>query len=129
MFQSKQLINGRFADGAAAPETIVNPATGTSITTIGSADEAQIGAAVAAAQSAFKSWGRTTPQERSLLLLKLADRIESTAAAYAELESLNCGKPRVRVLNDEMPAIVDCFRYFSAAARCLPGSNTDEYLA
>jgi len=41
---------------------------------------------------------------------------------------LNCGKPRVRVLNDEMPAIVDCFRFFAGAARCLPGSNTDEYL-
>ena len=27
-----------------------------------------------------------------------------------------------------MPAIVDCFRFFAAAARCLPGSNTDEYL-
>jgi aminobutyraldehyde dehydrogenase len=128
MFQSKQLINGRFTDGAAAPETIVNPATGAPITTIGSADEAQVGAAVAAAQSAFKSWGRTTPQERSLMLLKLADRIESGAAAYADLESLNCGKPRVRVLNDEMPAIVDCLRFFAGAARCLPGVATDEYL-
>jgi aminobutyraldehyde dehydrogenase len=128
MFQSQQLINGRFVAGEGAPETIVNPATGATVTTIGSASEAQIGAAVAAAQAGFKSWGRTTPQERSLLLLKLADRLENKAAAYAELESLNCGKPRVRVLNDEMPAIVDCFRFFAGAARCLPGVATDEYL-
>src|SRR5262249_8315798 len=44
------------------------------------------------------------------------------------LESLNCGKPLARVLNDELPVIVDCFRFFAGAARCLPGSNTDEYL-
>ncbi len=128
MFQSAQLINGRFVAGEGAPETIVNPATGATITTVASASDAQVGAAVAAAQAAFKSWGRTTPQERSLLLLKLAERIESNAAAYAELESLNCGKPRVRVLNDELPAIVDCLRFFAGAARCLPGVATDEYL-
>jgi aminobutyraldehyde dehydrogenase len=95
---------------------------------VGEASAGQVDLAVRAAQKAFKTWGQTTPQERSLLLLKLADRIEQEAAAFAELESINCGKPRVRVLNDEMPAIVDCFRFFAAAARCLPGSNTDEYL-
>jgi aminobutyraldehyde dehydrogenase len=63
-----------------------------------------------------------------LLLLRLADRIEQDASGFAQLESLNCGKPRARVLNDELPAIVDCFRFFAGAARCLPGSNTDEYL-
>ena len=69
-----------------------------------------------AAQAAFKTWGQTIPQERSLLLLKLADRIEQEAAAFAELESAQLRQARVRVLNDEMPAIVDCFRFFAAAA-------------
>jgi aminobutyraldehyde dehydrogenase len=128
MFQDKQLINGEFVAGAGAPETILNPATGATVTTVGSADDAQVDRAVAAAAAAFRSWGRTTPQERSLLLLKLADRVESQAAKYAGLESLNCGKPRVRAATDEMPAIVDCFRYFAGAARCLPGSAADEYL-
>jgi aminobutyraldehyde dehydrogenase len=85
--------------------------------------------AVNAAARAFRSWGNTTPQERSLLLLKLADRIEQDARTYADLESLNCGKPRARALADEMPAIVDCFRYFAGAARCLHASAADEYLA
>ena len=49
-------------------------------------------------------------------------------AAFADLESLNCGKPQARALADEMPAIVDCFRYFAGAARCLHGSAADEYL-
>ena len=41
------------------------------------------------------------------LLLKLADAIEAEAEDFATLEALNCGKPRIRVLQDEMPAIVD----------------------
>ncbi len=128
MFQTDVLINGTFVPGQGAEETIVNPATGQPLTKAREASAEQVDQAVAAASAAFKKWGQSTPQERSLLLLKLADRIEQEAAAFAELESLNCGKPRVRVLNDELPAIVDCFRFFASAARCLPGSNTDEYL-
>jgi aminobutyraldehyde dehydrogenase len=126
--QTQLLINGKFVSGEGADESIVNPATGQAIVQVREASGGQVDAAVAAAQTAFRSWGQSTPQERSLLLLRLADRIEQNAQAYAELESLNTGKPRARVLNDEMPAIVDCFRFFAGAARCVPGSNTDEYL-
>ncbi len=128
MFQTDLLVNGKFAPGQGAEETVVNPATGQPLVKVREASVEQVNEAVAAAAGAFKKWSQTTPQERSLLLLKLADRVEQEAAAFADLESLNCGKPRVRVLNDEMPAIVDCFRFFAGAARCLPGSNTDEYL-
>ena len=128
MLHTELLINGRFVAGQGTQETIVNPATGAQLAKVPEASPQQVDEAVRAAQAAYTSWGQSTPQERSLLLLKLADRVEQEAAAFAELESLNCGKPRVRVLNDEMPAIIDCFRYFAAAARCLPGSNTDEYL-
>jgi len=128
MIRTDLLINGKFVAGQGTEEAIINPATGAQLTKVPEASPQQVDQAVRAAQAAYKTWGQTTPQERSLLLLKLAERVEQEAVAFAELESLNCGKPRVRVLNDEMPAIVDCFRYFAAAARCLPGSNTDEYL-
>ena len=88
----------------------------------------QIDAAVAAAARAFESWGRTTPAARAALLLKLADRIEADAEAFVELESLNCGKPLARMREDELPAIVDCFRFFAGAARCMTGSAAGEYL-
>jgi len=126
--QTKLLINGQFVAGAGAEVDVLNPATGASIVKVREASADQVGQAVEGARQAYRSWGATTPQERSLLLLKLADRIEQDAAAFAELESLNCGKPRARALADEMPAIVDCFRYFAGAARCLHGSATDEYL-
>src|SRR5262249_4949060 len=89
----------------------------------------QVAAAVGAASLAFESWSRTTPQERSLLLLKLADRIEALGGEFAKLESRNCGKPLPRVTADELPAIVDTFRYFAGAARCMTGLAADEYLS
>jgi len=129
MLDAEMLIDGELVSGQGVRQPVMDPATGRVITELGEASEEQVHRAVQAAQTAFASWSRTTPQERSLLLLRLADRIEQEAAAYAELESLDCGKPRARVLGDEMPAIVDCFRFFAGAARVLGGSATDEYIA
>jgi len=127
--QTKLFIGGEFVNGEGADEEILNPATGELIGKIPSASKGQIDAAVAAASKAFLSWGRTTPGERSLMLLKLADRIEAEAESFARLESQNCGKPYQAVLGDEIPAVVDCFRFFAGAARCMNGSAAGEYLA
>jgi len=126
--QTKMLIGGKFVDGQGAAEEILNPATGARIAQIPSASKEQIDAAVAAAAGAFESWRQTTPAMRAGLLLKLADRIESDADAFVELESLNCGKPLARMREDEMPAIIDCFRFFAGAARCMTGSAAGEYV-
>lgn len=126
--QTKLFIGGLFVDGEGAGEDILNPATGALVTRIPSASKDQIDAAVAAATGAFKIWGRTTPGERSGLLLKLADRIEAEAESFARLESLNCGKPYLRVLEDEIPSVVDCFRFFAGAVRCMSGSAAGEYI-
>jgi len=129
MFQTKLLIDGELFAGEGAEEPVVDPATGRTIAHVREASAHQVDQAVVAAAGAFKAWSQTTPQERSLLLLRLADRLEQDAAAYAELESLNCGKPRARVLPDELPATVDCFRFFAGAARVLSGSAAKEYIA
>ncbi|MGQ9370609.1 gamma-aminobutyraldehyde dehydrogenase [Azospirillum sp. ST 5-10] len=125
---TRLFIGGDFVAGQGAEEKILNPATGETIVTVAEASHEQVDAAVAAADAAFEGWSRTTPQERSLLLLKLADRIEADAETIARLESRNCGKPFARVLADEIPAIADCFRFFAGAARCLSGSAAKEYL-
>jgi len=122
-------IGARFEAGEEAGERIVNPRTGQLIVEAPEASLAQVDEAVAAAAAAFTAWSRTTPAERSLLLLRLADRIEADAEAYADLEALNCGKPRHLVLRDEIPAIVDCLRFFAGAVRCLQGPVAAEYLA
>jgi aminobutyraldehyde dehydrogenase len=127
--QTRMLIDGRLVTGEGTPETILNPATGAAIATVPEAAPSQVDEAVVAATRAFDDWARTTPAERAGRLLRLADHIEQRAEAYAALESANCGKPRARVLADELPAIVDVFRFFAGAARCLGGSAAGEYLA
>jgi aminobutyraldehyde dehydrogenase len=123
------LIGGKFETGTGAAEKILNPRTGAVIAEIAEASPAQVNAVVEAADGAFDGWSRTTPAERSGMLLRLADLIEKDAEAYADLEALNCGKPRHLVLNDEIPGVVDCFRFFAGAVRTMHGPVAGEYLA
>src|SRR5712672_2397467 len=126
--QTKLLINGSLVQGEGRPESVLDPATGKPIAQVAEASRAQVDAAVAAAEGAFDAWSRTTPKDRAALLLKLADRIESDAAAFAELESRNTGKPVAAMQNDEIPAITDVFRFFAGAARTLHGPLAGEFL-
>ena len=127
-FDTALLIDGHTVKGQGSGETIVNPASGKKLGNVPSASKSQVEQAVKAAQRAFESWSVTTPQQRSLLLLKLAQRIDDHAEEFARLESLNTGKPYARVVADEMPAIIDTFRFFAGAARCVPGLAVGEYL-
>jgi aminobutyraldehyde dehydrogenase len=122
-------IGDRSEPGQEPGEHVINPRTGTPIADIAEASLAQVDAAVEAAAVAFTTWSRTTPGERAALLLRLADRIEADAEAYASLEAQNTGKPRHLVLRDEVPAVADCFRFFAGAVRCLQGPVAGEYLA
>ncbi len=123
------LIGGRLEKGAETAERILDPRTGELILELPEASAAQVDAAVAAAAGAFATWSRTTPAERSGYLLKIAERIEAEAEAFARLEALNCGKPINCALDDEMPAIVDCYRFFAGAVRCVSAVAAGEYMA
>ncbi len=122
------LIDGQFVTGEGQAEPILNPANSEQIAAVPEASFEQVNRAVNGAQRAFAQWSRTTPAQRSNLLLRLADLVERHAEEFAALESLNCGKPYLAVLNDELPAVVDCFRFFAGAARCLQGPLAGEYL-
>jgi aminobutyraldehyde dehydrogenase len=123
------LINGEFATGTETPETILNPRTGETILDLPEASADQIDAAVRGAAAAFEGWSRTTPAERSAALLRIADRIEAEAAEFGRLEALNCGKPINAAIGDELPAIVDCYRFFAGAVRTLTAPVAGEYMA
>lgn len=127
--QTKLLINGKLVAGAGKVEDVLNPATGKVIVKVPEASRAQVNAAVLAAEAAFAGWSQTPPKDRATLLLRLADRIEADGAAFARLESLNCGKPYPAALNDEIPAIADVFRFFAGACRSMHGTVAGEYLA
>lgn len=122
------LIGSTFETGTETAESVLNPRTGALILDVPEASTRQVDRAVAAARKAFVHWSRTTPAERSAALLRIADRIEAEAEGFAALEALNCGKPIGAALNDEIPAIVDCYRFFAGAVRNMHGMVAGEYL-
>lgn len=126
--QTNLLINGEqvAGDGPAIP--VVDPATGNEICQISAVGAEQVEAAAAASHEAFQSYSRTTPGERAEILSAVAAVLEENAGALAELESLDVGKPWPSALDDEMPLIVDTFRFFAGAARTMTGVKAGEYV-
>jgi betaine-aldehyde dehydrogenase len=125
----QQWIAGEWVDSASG-ETIevANPANGEVIATVPASGSEDVDRAVKAAGAAFPDWQRTTPQDRSLMLLKLADAVEARADEIGALESRNGGKPRGAAV-DEVTTMADNLRFFAGAARVMEGKAANEYIA
>ena len=125
----QQFIDGAWIDSASGQTLAVeNPANGTVIAQVQASGAEDVDRAASAAAKAFETWQHTTPQDRSLLMLKLADAIEARADELGRLESQNAGKP-VGVAIDEIPVVVDNLRFFAGAGRVLEGKAANEYVA
>ena len=109
--------------------TLVNPATGEAFAEMPVSDAADIDAAVSVAQRAFESWRRTTPAERSLAMIRIADVLEAHKDELVALESENTGKILTLTHSEEMPPMLDQIRFFGAAARLLEGRGATEYMS
>ena len=79
---------------------VLNPATGETMAEVPESSAEDVDAAVSAARKALPGWAATPPGERAAALLKLADRIESSAVELADMEAKNAGKPRQAFLDD-----------------------------
>jgi betaine-aldehyde dehydrogenase len=87
--------------------TLVNPATGAPFAESPHSDGDDVAAAVSAAQRAFTSWRRTTPSQRSRILLQIADALEARAAEIVALKSENTSKIVSVTMYEELPPMVD----------------------
>lgn len=121
-------IAGEWIDGLHGnPITVVNPATGTAISDVQSADSEDVGRAVDAAAAAFPAWSRRTPGERARVVLDLADLLDRNADELGRLESVNVGKPVPGAI-EEMTFTADCLRFIAGAARIPDGQAAGEYM-
>jgi len=127
-YPMQMLINGERVTGDGDAEAVINPRTGKLIVSLPQASAEQVDAAVAAATEAGRRWRRTTPAGRAAGLLAIADAIEAGAAGLGPLEALNCGKPLHQVLQDEIPAAADVFRFFAGAVRNQHAPAAGEYM-
>jgi phenylacetaldehyde dehydrogenase len=120
------LIGGRWQPAASGETfTVENPAQENTIANVARGDDEDVKRAVAAARRAFEgsAWRKMNPSARGQLLWRLADRIEAQAEEFAQLESLDNGKPLAVALAADVALTVDHFRYYAGWATKVEGET------
>ncbi|MCB0852060.1 MAG: aldehyde dehydrogenase [Bacteroidetes bacterium] len=101
-------IEGRYIDG-------VNPATGKVYSQIPASNQKDVDKAYQAAKAAFPAWSAMGINERSAILMRIADGIENRLEELARAESTDNGKPVSLAREVDIPRAVANFRYFAHA--------------
>ncbi len=122
----KLLIGGKWVEaqtGSTFPT--FDPATGEILASLAEGTKMDIDLAVQAARSAFEHgpWRKMTPSDREKLIWKLADLIEKHLEEFAQLESLDNGKPLTVAKVADVPLAVDLFRYMADWATKIEGNT------
>src|SRR5216683_2447390 len=114
----RNYVNGQWV-ASASGETFpaYDPSTEDVIAHVSAADKRDVDSAVKAARKAFDEgpWSKTTAQDRGRILFKLTEKIRQNAAALADLESRNTGKPIVEAEYD-IADVATCFEYYGGLA-------------
>jgi len=120
------LINGQWVQAASGKTfPTYDPSTGEILAEVAEGDREDIDRAVKAARAAFDRgpWRRMHPSERGKLMWKLAELIDSHTQEFAELESLDNGKPLTIARAADVPLAADMFRYMGGWATKIEGST------
>ena len=120
------LIGGKWLDAASGKTfPTYNPATGEILAHVAEGNNIDIDRAVAAARNAFERgpWRTLTAAERGRMIWKLADLLESHLEEFAQLESLDNGKPIGVARAADVPLAVDHFRYMAGWATKIEGNT------
>jgi aldehyde dehydrogenase len=105
--------------------TNTSPVNGKPIAEFPRSTAKDIDKALDAAHAAADAWGKTSAQDRSLVLLKIADRIEQNLELLAVTETWDNGKAVRETLNADVPLAADHFRYFAGCIRAQEGSAAE----
>jgi aminomuconate-semialdehyde/2-hydroxymuconate-6-semialdehyde dehydrogenase len=114
--QIKNFIDGEFVEpiGGKYLDNI-EPATGKPYSQVADSDARDVDLAVAAAEKAFCDWSKKPAEERSKILLRIADLIERNLEKFARAESIDTGKPISLARTLDIPRAVANFRFFATA--------------
>jgi phenylacetaldehyde dehydrogenase len=122
----RMLINNQWVESVSGKTfPVYNPATGEEIARVSEGDAKDVDLAVRAARKAFDDgpWRRLTASERGRMIWKLADLIEAHTEEFAELESLDNGKPLTVARAADVPLCVDMFRYMAGWTTKIEGNT------
>src|SRR6201998_2922675 len=124
------LIDGQWVDGAKKFDTI-NPATGEVLTQMAEGSSADVDRAVDAARRALEDrngpWRKMSASERGRLIWRLADLLEKNIDEFAELETLDNGKPIFESRYVDMPMVIDVLRYYAGWATKIHGETVNTF--
>jgi len=130
MRRLQNFVGGAYCDAEDGPlAPLVDPSTGEAFAEAPVSGPADVDRALKVAADAFASWRRSTPSERSLALIRIADALEARAEDLVRAECENTGKPFRLTMDEEIPPMVDQIRFFAGAARHLQGLSAGEYMA
>ncbi len=104
---------------------VITPISGKVYTQAARSTEADIELALDAAHKAKDAWAKTSPAERSNILLKIADRLEANLEKLAYAETVDNGKPIRETLAADIPLSIDHFRYFAGCVRAQEGAISE----
>jgi len=129
MRRLQNFVGGTFHDAEDGPLVpLIDPSTGEPFAEAPVSGAGDVDHAVGVAAKAFSEWRRTTPSERSLALIRIADALEARAEDLVRAECENTGKPFQLTMDEEIPPMVDQIRFFAGAARHLQGLAATEYM-
>ena len=119
---TKLLIDGRWVDAEGGATNLTrDPATNEVIAEVASAQPSDVESAVAAAKRAFEVWRAMTPDDRSRILLAVAEKIEEEHELLAKIESQDVGRPIRETTLIDVPASWDPFRFYQGLVRVIDG--------
>ncbi len=104
---------------------VVSPVDGKNFTQVAHSSKEDLELAVDAAAKAFQTWKNTSSTERSIILNKIADRIEQNLEYLATVETIDNGKAVRETLAADLPLAIDHFRYFASVIRADEGSHNE----
>ena len=122
----KMLIGGRWSNAASGKTfPTLNPATGEVLAQVAEGEKEDIDRAVKAARAAFETgpWRKMTASERGRIIWKIADLIEMHLEEFAQLDSLDNGKPVGIARAANVPLAIDLFRYMAGWATKIEGNT------
>lgn len=111
----RHYIDGKFVDSVGGEEfDVLDPVTNQNYIKASSGQKADVDLAVAAAKRAFREgpWPKMLPRERSRILHKVADIVESRDQQLAEFESWDSGLPITQAKGQARRA-AENFRFFA----------------
>ncbi len=124
--QRKMLINNEWVNSASGKTfPVYNPATGEVLAHVAEGDKADIDQAVQAARKAFESgpWHTMSPSARGQLIWRLADLLQQNSEEFAQLDSLDNGKPLAVARAADVPLAIDLFHYMAGWATKIEGNT------